>query len=96
MALKGSCAEAAATVAACLPPGRVVVGAGEYRSDQFPWLALDGGAHQVACVRSPDGGVRTADLVAATTPGTVLVAVSEVPSCDGVRTDPPALQRAAE
>jgi selenocysteine lyase/cysteine desulfurase len=96
VALMGSFAEAAATVAACLPPGRVVVGAEEYRSNLFPWLALEGGAHEVACVRSPGGGVRTRDLVAAITPGTVLVAVSEVLSCDGVRADLFALRRAAD
>jgi selenocysteine lyase/cysteine desulfurase len=96
VALMGSFAEAAATVAACLPPGRVVVGAEEYRSNLFPWLALEGGAHEVACVRSPGGGVRTRDLVAAITPGTVLVAVSEVLSYDGVRADLPALRRAAD
>jgi selenocysteine lyase/cysteine desulfurase len=96
VALVGSVAEAAATVASCLPPGRVVVGAEEYRSNLFPWLALDGRMHQVVCVRSRDGGVRTADLIAAITPGTVLVAVSEVLSCDGVRADLPALRRAAD
>jgi selenocysteine lyase/cysteine desulfurase len=96
VALMGSFAEAAATVAACLPPGRVVVGAEEYRSNLFPWLALDGGAHQVVCVHSQHGGVRTADLIAAITPGTVLVTVSEVLSCDGVRADLPALRQAAD
>ncbi len=96
VALMGSFAEAAATVAACLPPGRVVVGAGEYRSNLFPWLALDGGAHQVVCVHSQHGGVRTADLIAAVTPGTVLVAVSEVLSRDGVRADLSALRQAAD
>jgi selenocysteine lyase/cysteine desulfurase len=96
VALMGSLAEAAATVAACLPPGRVVVGAGEYRSNLFPWLALDGGAHRVVCAGGQDGGVRTADLIAAITPGTVLVAVSEVLSCDGVRADLAALRQAAD
>jgi hypothetical protein len=96
VALMGSFAEAAATMAACLPPGRVVVGAGEYRSNLFPWLALDGGAHQVVCVHSQHGGVRTADLIAAITPGTVLVTISEVLSCDGVRADLPASRQAAD
>jgi hypothetical protein len=57
VALMGSFAEAAATVATCLPPGRVVVGAEEYRSNLFPWLALDGGAHQLQ-----SSGIRAAAL----------------------------------
>jgi selenocysteine lyase/cysteine desulfurase len=81
VALMASVAEAAATVAACLPPGKVVVSAEEYRSNLFPWLALDPATHQV--VRAPrracrDGRSRTEDLIEAITPGTVLVAVSEM------------------
>lgn len=96
VALMGSFAEAAATVAACLPPGRVVVGAEEHRSNLLPWLALDGGAHEVVCVHSRHGGVRTEDLIAAITPGTALVAVSEVLSYDGFRADLPAQRQAAD
>jgi selenocysteine lyase/cysteine desulfurase len=43
VALMGSVAEAAATVAASLPGqgGTVMVGDGEFRSNLFPWLALE-------------------------------------------------------
>jgi selenocysteine lyase/cysteine desulfurase len=43
VALMGSVAEAAATVAASLPGrgGRVVVGDSEFRSNLVPWLALE-------------------------------------------------------
>src|SRR5919106_7020171 len=40
VALMTYLAEAAATVAGSLPPGRVVVGEREFRSNLFPWLAL--------------------------------------------------------
>ena len=40
IALTTSVAQAAATVVALVPRGRVVVGENEYRSNLFPWLAL--------------------------------------------------------
>jgi len=96
VALMGSFVEAAATVAGSLPPGRIVVGDEEYRSNLFPWLAIEDDEHEVVRVRSEGGGVRTEDLIAATTPGTVLVAVSEVLSSDGVRADLAALRTATD
>jgi selenocysteine lyase/cysteine desulfurase len=90
-ALIGSFAEAAATVTACLPPGR-----GGVPQQPVPTACLDGGAHQVVCMHSRHGGVRTTDLIAAITPGTVLVTFSEVLSCHGVRADLPALRQAAD
>jgi selenocysteine lyase/cysteine desulfurase len=96
VALMASVAEAAATVAACLPPGKVVVSAEEYRSNLFPWLALEPATHQVVRAPSRDGRSRTEDLIEAITPGTVLVAVSEVLSFDGVRANLPALRQAAD
>jgi selenocysteine lyase/cysteine desulfurase len=96
VALMSSFAEAAATVAACLPPGRIVVGDEEYRDNLFPWVALHDVGHEVVRVRSAGGGVRTEDLIAAVRPGTVLVAVSEVLSCDGARADLPGLRAASD
>ena len=71
-------AEAAATVAASLPPGRIVVGEREFQSNLFPWLALEERGFEVVQVPATDGVVRTEALVEATTEGTVLVAVTEV------------------
>lgn len=91
-----SFAEAAVTVAACLPPGQIVVGDEEYRDNLFPWVALRATDGEVVRVSSRDGGVRTEDLIAAMDPDTVLVAVSEVLSRDGVRADLPSLRAAAD
>ena len=96
VALMSSFAEAAATVAACLPPGRIVVGDEEYRDNLFPWVALRSAEREVVRMSSRDGGVRTADLIAAMNPETVLVAVSEVLSRDGVRADLRSLRAAAD
>src|SRR5215471_10778248 len=79
VALMGSVAEAAATVAASLPGGggTIVVGDGEFQSNLFPWLALEARGYRV--VRVPSGGAgRTESLLAAITRQTVLVAVSHV------------------
>lgn len=83
MALVGSLAEAASLVAASLPPGRVVVAAEEFRSNLFPWLALGERRHQVVVVPPRRGLVADADLIAAITPQTTLIAVSEVTSWTG-------------
>ncbi|KIF79435.1 hypothetical protein QR77_34375 [Streptomyces sp. 150FB] len=96
VALMGSVAEAAATVAASLPPGRVVVPEQEFRSNLYPWLALDPARYDVVTVPSRDGAVRTEDLVSALDDTTVLLAVSEVLTSNGVRTDLPALRAATD
>jgi selenocysteine lyase/cysteine desulfurase len=85
VALMTFLAEAAATVAASLPRGRVVVGEREFRSNLFPWLALRDRGFEVVTVPSSDGIVRTETLVEAITDGTVLVAVTEVQSSNGFR-----------
>lgn len=85
VALASSLAEAAATVAAGLGGGRVVVGEGEFRSNFFPWLALRRRGFEVVEVPAEDGVVRTQALLDAITPGTNLVAVSEVQSSNGFR-----------
>jgi selenocysteine lyase/cysteine desulfurase len=90
----GSVAEAAAIVAASLPAGRIVVPDDEFRSNLLPWLQR--GDHEVVRVRSRDGVARTDDLVSACTPGTVLLAVSEVLSSTGVRADLSALRAATD
>jgi selenocysteine lyase/cysteine desulfurase len=87
VALMSSLAEAAATVARSLPPGRIVLGEREFRSNLFPWLSLAGEGYEVKQVREIEDVVRTEDLVEAITPGTTLVAVSEVLSRNGNRAD---------
>jgi selenocysteine lyase/cysteine desulfurase len=90
----GSLAEAAATVAGSLPPGRIVVAAEEFRSNLFPWLARPG--HQVVMVPAHDGMTRVEDLIEALNEETVLLAVSEVTSREGQRLDLPALRAATD
>jgi selenocysteine lyase/cysteine desulfurase len=88
VALMGSVAEAATTVAMSLPErnGTIVVGDEEFRSNLFPWLALRARGYRVLRpTTGPDG--RTESLLAAIDDSTVLVAVSDVLSRDGERTD---------
>lgn len=80
-----SLSEAAATVARSLPKGRVVVGAREFQSNLFPWLALRRRGFEVTEVPAEDGVVRTEALLKAIEGDTVLVAVSEVQSSNGFR-----------
>ena len=88
VALMQSVAEAAATVAASLRPGdRVVVGAQEYRSNLFPWLATEHRGVRVIQVPMPEGRLTGEALTTAIEYGTTLVAVSEVQSATGRRTD---------
>jgi selenocysteine lyase/cysteine desulfurase len=86
VSLVSSVAEAAATVAASLSPGRVVVGAREFQSNLFPWLALRGRGFDVVEVPADqEGVVRTDALLGAIDDRTVLVAVTEVQSSNGFR-----------
>ena len=85
VALVTSLAEAASTVAASLPRGRVVVGESEFRSNLFPWLALARRGFEVVAIEASAGVVSTERLRAAITPGTVLAAVTEVQSSSGFR-----------
>jgi selenocysteine lyase/cysteine desulfurase len=87
VALLGSVAEAASVVAASLPPGRVVVAADDFRSNLFPWLAAGERRHEVVIVPARHGLVADRDLIAAITPQTTLIAVSEATSWDGQRRD---------
>jgi selenocysteine lyase/cysteine desulfurase len=88
----GSLAEAAATVAASLPPGRIVLPAQEFRSNLFPWSAR----HEVVAVPARDGATRVEDLIEALDERVSLLAVSEVTSRDGQRLDLPALRAATD
>lgn len=97
VALMGSVAEAAATVAASLPArdGTVVVGDSEFRSNLFPWLALESRGYRV--IRVPVGRTgRTDSLLAAVDGRTSLIAVSHVLSADGERADLTRLRAAAD
>jgi selenocysteine lyase/cysteine desulfurase len=85
VALMTYVAEAAATVAASIPRGRVVVGEREFRSNLFPWLALRDRGFEVVTVPATDGVVRTEALADHVTDGTVLAAVTEVQSSNGFR-----------
>jgi selenocysteine lyase/cysteine desulfurase len=85
VALVSSVAEAAATVAASLSPGRVVVGSREFRSNLFPWLDLARRGFDVVEVPASDGVVSTDTFCSALRPGTVLAAVTEVQSSNGYR-----------
>lgn len=94
IALMGSVAEAAATVAKSLPLGRIVVPAVEFRSNLFPWCQLERTGHEVVLIPPQDGHTRTEDIVAALDSRTVLLAVSDVLSIDGHRADLVALRQA--
>ena len=91
VALVSSFAEAAASVAASLQPGRIVVGAREFRSNLFPWLALSRRGFAIVEVPPAGGVVSTEALCSAIQPGTALVAVSEVQSTNGFRVNLAAL-----
>jgi selenocysteine lyase/cysteine desulfurase len=96
VAVVATLADAAATVAHVIaglvrtgqPRPHVVVPAVEFRSNLFPWLALaERGCDVTAIEPDADGLVRTEALIAATTPGVALLAVSEVQSATGHRID---------
>ncbi|GAB3981124.1 aminotransferase class V-fold PLP-dependent enzyme [Actinoallomurus acanthiterrae] len=97
VALMGSVAEAAATVATSLPPaGRtVVVGDEEFRSNLFPWLTLEARGYRILQVPTGPGG-RTESLLTAIDDATALVAVSHVLSIDGERVDLARLRSATD
>ncbi|RBQ16682.1 aminotransferase [Spongiactinospora rosea] len=94
IALMGSVAEAAATVAKSLPPGRIIVPAQEFRSNLFPWQQLERTGHEIVLIPARDGHTRTEDIVASLDTRTVLLAISDVLSIDGHRADLMALRQA--
>lgn len=96
VAIMGSVAEAAATVAQALPAGSIVVPDEDFRSTLFPWLALDPRRNPVVRVRSADGMLRTEDLIAAIRPDTVLCALSDTLTSNGVHPDFAAIRAATD
>lgn len=96
VALVSSVSFAAATVAASLPPGRVIVGAREFRSNYFPWAALESRGFEVVVAPADEHLVVPTDaFLDLLVDGTVLVAVSEVQSSNGHRVDLTRLVEAA-
>jgi selenocysteine lyase/cysteine desulfurase len=91
VALIHAMVEGAATVAASLPEGKVVVGGPEFRSNLFPWLAQRRRGLEVVEVQPRNGVVPTEALAREVDDRTVLLAVSEVQSSNGYRVDVPAL-----
>jgi selenocysteine lyase/cysteine desulfurase len=97
VALVSSVAEAAATVAASLPPGKVVVGAREFRSNSWPWLALRDRGFEVVEVPAREEVITSEAIIDTIDDRTVLAAVTEVQSSNGFRVDLPAIgQRCRE
>lgn len=97
VALVGSVAEATATVASSLPPAgdAIIVGDEEFRSNLFPWLALESRGYRIVRVPADPAG-RTESLLAAIDGTTALIAVSHVLSADGERVDLARLRAAAD
>jgi selenocysteine lyase/cysteine desulfurase len=92
VAAVGSVAEAAATVARSVPPGRVVVPEQEFRSASFPWYER----HEVVTVAPRDGATRTEDLIDALDERCTMLVVSAITSRDGQRLDLAALRAASD
>ncbi|HEX6263268.1 MAG TPA: aminotransferase class V-fold PLP-dependent enzyme [Actinomycetota bacterium] len=87
VALVSSVSYAAATVAASLSPRRIVVGAREFRSNYFPWVALADRGFEIVEVPANAEGVVTTDALLEGLAEGALVAVSEVQSSNGYRID---------
>jgi selenocysteine lyase/cysteine desulfurase len=97
VALIGSAGEAAATVARSMPPGDVVISNLEYRSNLFPFAAAaDDSERRLVRAPASAAGVRAEDLIAAITPRTTMVVVSDVLSQDGHHVDLAAVRLAAD
>lgn len=93
VALASSVSYAAATVAASLTPRTIVVGAREFRSNYFPWVALGDRGFEIVEVPADGRGVVTTDALLDRVTEGALVAVSEVQSSNGYRIDLPKLSR---
>lgn len=93
VALSSSVSYAAATVAASLSPRRIVVGAREFRSNYFPWVALADRGFEVVEVPADAAGVVTTDALLERVTDGSFVALSEVQSSNGYRVDLPRLTR---
>lgn len=96
VALVGSLSEAAATVSRVIPAGgRVLVASNEFRSNLFPWLALE--SRGVELLAPPEGSTETLTerICSSLIDGVNLVAVSSVVSSTGARPDLDAITRRA-
>ncbi|HYH28612.1 MAG TPA: aminotransferase class V-fold PLP-dependent enzyme, partial [Actinomycetota bacterium] len=87
VALMSAVSEAASTVAASLPNGRIVVGSREFHSNLFPWMNLERRGFEIVQVPDRDGVVSTDALANELDERVVLLAVSEVQSSNGYRVD---------
>jgi selenocysteine lyase/cysteine desulfurase len=87
VALVPSVVAAAATVAAQLPPGRVIVADREYRSNLLPWLAQRRFGREVTVLGDEDNLSLSERIAEEATRGAALVAISSVQSADGARVD---------
>ncbi len=85
VALVPSVVVAAATVAAQLAPGRIVVADREYRSNLLPWLAQRRFGREVTVLQGD--GALSERIVHEIRDDVALVAVSSVQSSDGARVD---------
>jgi selenocysteine lyase/cysteine desulfurase len=89
VALMSSLADAAGTVAASLAAsarrGQIVVPAREFRSNLFPWTQLRDHGFDVRLIEIETERSWTETVIRAITPGTTLVAISEVQSATGLR-----------
>ena len=85
VALVPSVVAAAATVAAQLPPGRVIVADREYRSNLLPWLAQRRFGREVTVLG--DEGDLSERIAEEASRGAALVAISSVQAADGARAD---------
>ncbi|WP_343944840.1 aminotransferase class V-fold PLP-dependent enzyme, partial [Pseudonocardia zijingensis] len=96
VAVLGSLAEAAATVARHRPPGTALLAADEFQSVLFPFLAERSPERPVTLARARPGQSRGEALLAAITPDVRLVAVSETTTLDGERMPIRALRERAD
>jgi selenocysteine lyase/cysteine desulfurase len=95
VALQTTLAEAAATIARSLVNrwrgGEILVPAREFRSNLFPWEALEASGFTVRRIQPGAPSEWTARLASSVNARTRLVALSEVQSATGVRADIPAI-----
>ncbi|OZM80867.1 aminotransferase class V-fold PLP-dependent enzyme [Pseudonocardia sp. MH-G8] len=96
VAVVGSLAEAAATVARHRPPGVALLAADEFQSLLFPFLAERSPERAVTLAVARPGQSRAEALLAAMTPDVRLVAVSETTTLDGERMPIGALRERAD
>jgi selenocysteine lyase/cysteine desulfurase len=85
--VSGAAAQVASGLEAGRVPGNVVVGEGEFRSNLFPWMALERRGLEVRLVPFQTGRIPAERLLAAVDARTELVAVSHVQSASGYRVD---------